>query len=427
MVPESEWTKSQREFIGTQFPTPKGGILTVNGLKCGNKFYVHCSLCSVDEELWEGLDLYCARGSLIRGSVPCACSKSYRWTKYQYTVIIKRECARRHYEFKGFKGDWLANNTKIILYNKRTNNEWDTTTIASFLAGTGDPLEGSEAISRSRTIQDDKHIQDFYEAGFSKGYKFWRSNKKLKNGYSTSYWRYTCPSCSRDEYVEAGVCQGVFESHVSSLKRGVKSCRCSKNHKWTKSEKEYQIHKEFKTKGAIFEGWGGEYVGAKSRVIWYCNNNHRCNTSVDSLLRTGVKCKYCASEKAKNSGVSYGYYPKRVDEEDFLYIVDFNKTSYFKVGRSFNTEDRFYGSKGLLKQSGFSHQDIKVLNILKGKHQDVWDTEQWLHKELTEKGFHYEGYGGNWSTELFYDAGYSTVCELLKSSSLKDVSEEYKD
>ncbi|AGH32055.1 hypothetical protein VPIG_00199 [Vibrio phage PWH3a-P1] len=55
-VPESEWTKSQREFVGTKFPTPKGGVLTVVGVsgdKSGSnvKFICECSICSKDTEL----------------------------------------------------------------------------------------------------------------------------------------------------------------------------------------------------------------------------------------------------------------------------------------------------------------------------------------------------------------------------------------
>lgn len=57
MVPAEQWTKSQREFVGTQFPTPKRGVLTVIGVseeKSGssNKFLCECSICSKDEELW---------------------------------------------------------------------------------------------------------------------------------------------------------------------------------------------------------------------------------------------------------------------------------------------------------------------------------------------------------------------------------------
>lgn len=72
MIPESEWTKGQREFIGTQFPTPRGGVLTVVGVSENRtsfkyiNFVYECSLCSLDTELFPLGSLYTSKNSLLK-------------------------------------------------------------------------------------------------------------------------------------------------------------------------------------------------------------------------------------------------------------------------------------------------------------------------------------------------------------------------
>lgn len=80
MVPESELTKSQREFIGTQFPTPKGGVLTVVGVSSDKldktpKFICECNICSAHKTIFPLGSFQITKGSLLKGSIPCACSK----------------------------------------------------------------------------------------------------------------------------------------------------------------------------------------------------------------------------------------------------------------------------------------------------------------------------------------------------------------
>ncbi|CAL9961113.1 hypothetical protein VPHF99_0060 [Vibrio phage F99] len=74
-------TKSQQEFIGTTFNTPKGGVLTVTGVKGisgngGALFWVECSVCSLDEELFPDR-FYSNKRNLETGKVPCGCNGRY--------------------------------------------------------------------------------------------------------------------------------------------------------------------------------------------------------------------------------------------------------------------------------------------------------------------------------------------------------------
>ena len=139
-----ECTPSQREFIGTTFPTPKGGVLEVVGCcveKCGHNalFKVECSICSDDVELFP--DGFMSRkGHLVKGKVTCGCAKSPHWSEPQFKVLVERECEKRNYKFLGWVEDFVGSKTKLHLHNLNNGNVWNTTSIDTFLRGKGCPV-----------------------------------------------------------------------------------------------------------------------------------------------------------------------------------------------------------------------------------------------------------------------------------------------
>ena len=431
MVPESEWTKRQRDFVGTQFSTPKGGVLTVVGVseeKSGssNKFICECSICSKDEGLWPYGSIQTIKGNLTQGAIPCGCNKSPKWTKTQYELRAKRKSSELGWSFKGWAEEFKGNKTKIILLNDDTGNEWSTSYLNDLFADkAADPYESKGKRSKSKTIPDEIHIKEFIQkCGFSKGYTFWKSPRLSREG-SSIYWYYTCPVCSNDEFVKEGICDGIFEQIGKHLKRGVKSCRCSDTYRWSENQTMYKINKVCKEEGLIFIGWENEnnYVNLRLEFKWLCPKGHENTTWVkDFLGKHNSRCRTCSY--VDNS--EFGYYPNRVDEKDYLYIINFN-SRYIKIGRSFNINERFRGSKGLLKLSKISRENIKILQVFTSNHQTVYDTEQWLHEELTDRGFYYNKKDGLWSIELFEVDCLQALNYLLKDVDLTDVSDEFRD
>ncbi|AGH32056.1 endonuclease [Vibrio phage PWH3a-P1] len=330
-------------------------------------------------------------------------------------------CNERGYIFHGITGDFKGAHTKLDLQNIETGNRWGSTNINNLLKGRGDPDEGIAKRAQSRTKSHKNYIQDFYKSGsFNSSYIFWRS--KIKTRLKQGYWNYTCPVCSNDEYVKAGVCSGVFEAHVSSLKNGSKSCRCTSKFHWSQEQREYQIKKVCDEEGLTFIGWvdARGYKNAYSKFKWECSKKHRREIDVSNFLG-GNRCLDCEKDRRKIESGYYGYYPDRVDEKDNLYILNFNN-KYIKVGRSFNVDKRIKELRGPSKII-----KISKLKIFTSNHQRVYDTEQWLHEELRERGFEYNDPDGLWSIELFSMDCISVLEYLLKDTDLEDVSEEYKD
>ncbi|AGH32043.1 endonuclease [Vibrio phage PWH3a-P1] len=425
-VPEEQWTKSQREFVGTQFPTPKGGVLTVTGVKGkqGNitVFGLECSVCSKDIELFPD-NFSSTKNGLVKGQIPCGCAKNPRWKEWQNRIRVQRECNKRGYIFHGWYGEYIGSKTKAKIHNSSNRNTWYPS-LKNFIRGCGDPLEGFKKISDAKSLYEGQHIQEFYKAGFSDGYKFWKSDRLNNRGYKT-YWEYTCPTCSNDKYVQNGLCTGIFSNTTGDLKNGMVSCRCSKNYKWTQEQREYQINKICIEECITFLGWETEegYVNTKgSNLKWLCSEGHQNLTNVNDFLNCGNRCMTCK----KQDGSYNGYFPHRKDEKDFLYIINFNN-KYIKVGRAFSVDERFKGNKGLLKCSKVSRENIKILQVFTSNHQRVYDTEQWLHSELRERGFEYNKKDGQWSIELFDMDSLPVLDYLLQDTDLEDVSDEFKD
>lgn len=374
-------TRAQLNFIGGVFDTSKGSTLTVKAIGgwrySDRKYLVECNLCSKDTELFPTL-FESTKSKLNSGSIPCGCAKSYRWNKRQYEVRIKRECLKDSSVFLGFASEWKGNQTYILIRCCR-NHEPYKVMISNFFAGKR-CKHCSRILSEEQMLQrESDQVTMFMRSGkFSKDYKF----KRLHIG-ANSYvrdWVYTCPFCSNDEYVQAGVCSGMFYTTSATLRNGIYSCRCANTYRWTEAQREYQIAKRLKVLCGVFIGWRDEgYINTdNSYFTWRCCNNHLCESPLKSFL-SGNGCKHCSD----SNGSYNGYFPERVEEQDYLYVMDFLVST--KVGRSFEISRR----QGELRRASGLTDSPEILQAYTASHQVVYDIEQAIHEELRERSFQY--------------------------------------
>lgn len=118
--------------VGYRYFTDKSTITLGNPIGLGNlkKYEVHCSRCSVDTELFPTLEA--TKANMDKGSFPCECGGSPKWTENQYLVRIDRLSKIKGLNFKGFSGKYKGNKTKLIL-NCDIHGDWNTTSISHFL------------------------------------------------------------------------------------------------------------------------------------------------------------------------------------------------------------------------------------------------------------------------------------------------------
>ena len=138
------------------------------------------------------------------------------------------------------------------------------------------------------------------------------------------------------------------------------------------------------------------------------------------FVNGGRRCGSCAKDenirRLREDGNGNGYYPERKDEQDYLYILNFND-KFIKVGRSFDVDTRI--KDGLIYESGLRDiSKIHKLRIFTATHQEIYDYEQELHTELRERNFQYYV---DWSTECFENDSLFVLNKVLDNCGLTEI------
>ena len=159
-------------------------------------------------------------------------------------------------------------------------------------------------------------------------------------------------------------------------------------------------------------GFVNEYKNAHETLFEYiCKTHGKKRVIYHSFVNRARRCDGCVRDTYK----FYGYYPERKDEQDFLYILDFND-KFIKVGRSFDVDERI---KSLRTASKILKDKIHKLRIFTATHQEIYDFEQELHSELRERNFqHYVA----WSTECFENDSLYILNKMLDECGLEEVT-----
>ena len=184
----------------------------------GIKYFIKCSICSEDPELFGAGVFKSSASNLSRSYTPCGCGANPNWSKDQYSIRCSRKATKLGYVFKGFVGEWKGKNTKIHL-NCAIHGDWFTGIIGTLLhSEEGCPRCAAEARRVTRLKPDLEMIQSFFASNaFHPDTKFWRSERKDSEG-KRKFWFVACPVCSE-----------TSETLSSSLRSGHLPCLCSPN------------------------------------------------------------------------------------------------------------------------------------------------------------------------------------------------------
>lgn len=188
-----------------------------DGGKSWNKYYIlKCATCSQDSELFGEGYFRSVKSVLIKGVIPCGCSKSVKWSIHQYNILCSRKAKELGYTFLGFVGEWRGINTKIKMLCEK-HGEWDTGNTQHLINGErGCPKCKLDTLSVIKRKPDDTMIQSFFDSGsFHPDTKFWRSDRLNSRGCK-SYWNLGCPECGEQ-----------VESNGTNLQKGAMPCGCS--------------------------------------------------------------------------------------------------------------------------------------------------------------------------------------------------------
>lgn len=191
-------------------------------------------------------------------------------------------------------------------------------------------------------------------------------------------------------------------STASIINGGTGCPKCAGNLKLTNDEAGLRIAAVCNMKGYNFIEFIGKFKNAYSRFRYSCIKHGIQEANYNNFVNSGKSCKYCSWEVRG----FYGYYPERKDEQDFLYVLDFNG-KFIKVGRSFDVDQRVGGLKSI----------SKVKNIIKHRiftatHQEIYDYEQFLLNSLRPNFKYY----CDWSTETLVNPSLPILNDLLDTT-----------
>ena len=157
-------------------------------------------------------------------------------------------------------------------------------------------------------------------------------------------------------------------------------------------------------------GFVDGYNNNKSKFEYVCNIHGNHLVSYEPFVRRHHRCSGCVKDeniqRLREYGNGNGYYPERKDEQDYLYVLNFND-EFIKIGRSFEIENRI---KGLCNISKI--KKIYILKVFTATHQEVYDYEQELLSKLRTDFQYYCG----WSTEILLNHVLPTLNRLLDNT-----------
>lgn len=112
-----------------------------------------------------------------------------------------------------------------------------------------------------------------------------------------------------------------------------------------------------------------------------------------------------------------GLYTERLSDKDYLYVLSIEGKGYFKIGRTFNPEERFLHNKYVIQKHYGKEQVVSQIKLFTGKHSVVYATEQMLIGRNNGSLFNnyrpVEHYG---SSELILNDKLEDVLEILENS-----------
>ena len=220
-VLDPEYGLQQDEWSITSPRFGEDGQLEVVGFagsRNHSKYYVvKCHTCAKDGELFKGGYFQSKKTSLVKGQIPCGCSKAPKWSKEQYAVLCSRKAEELGYKFTGFTGEWIGSRSKINMQCKE-HGDWGSGVIFNLLfKGTTCPGCRHDYMKEVKKKPDPVMIESFFATGcFHPSTIFYRSSRKNNLGWRV-YWSVSCPECG-----ESG------ESTGSDLQKGCRPCACSR-------------------------------------------------------------------------------------------------------------------------------------------------------------------------------------------------------
>lgn len=180
------------------------------------RYFVECLECKKDPELFgEGIFIS-SKSNLLKGCIPCGCSRRPSWTEEQMKIRLDRVSVGKNYKVVGWAEEYKGDETRVHI--KSEVGESKSSIIRTLMLGSGCPLISDKLIGIRSKKSDESMIAGFIITGqFHQDTVFKRNTTRVNNKGSFTFWDVICPDCNTE-----------YTSHCTNLKAGKLGCDCGK-------------------------------------------------------------------------------------------------------------------------------------------------------------------------------------------------------
>lgn len=369
----------QDNFVGSKFKDLE--VVGWDGTRDhGAKAYtVVCRKCELDPVLHGNATYKVTKHYLNHNKFPCGCGKAPNWTDEQYNIRLKRVVdSSIEYTRTESKGAL----SKYSCECQICRAIW-TSNIKNLLAGVG----CRKCANDKKVLPDNNRVEQFMATGaFIEGTEFWTDYKK--NAQNRYIWHYTCPKCSNDEYTQAGVCSGIFETNSSALMKGGQACRCSRSYRKTKDQQLHAIKIKCRENNHSFVCLKDDEFGYHGRVLLECPDHGIIDLDIGGYLTQDRKCPHCRTHGFKT------HLPAT------FYVLEIVKDNMIFTGFGITNEPevRLASHKRELLKQGYSLAKTETF-VIKG--EQARSTEDHVKKSVNIINLEVEGFKRECCTDSF--------------------------
>lgn len=355
---------------------------------------VKCPVCSKDSELFGDGLFVMPKGDLVKGAIPCGCSKKPIWSDEQFKIKINRIIKENNINTKVLSIIGETKKTKRVKFLCEIHGNYDKSLTHALNKING--VVCPDCIDKFKIKDDDIEA---VKIKFNIPYyiKITRSNK-VNNKNKQEYLNIYCPVCASDAYGLSGTCDGNFVVTTYEFMKGKITCRCYSKPIFTKEQNLIRVKNALVSshKQDDIIGYYGVYKGTSSKLLRICPEHGEYKTNYKDLMRDLCGCPKCA-------GNEYN--------EAYINII---KDGCLSIALKFGISNK--AEKRVIKQRQGSVYNIEQLGVWRFS-----NTDSCKEAELCIKGKIETSY---LSKSEFAD-GYTETCNIDNLQTIIDTYEEF--
>lgn len=252
---------------------------------------VKCPVCSEDPELFGDGLFVMPKGDLIKGAIPCGCSKKPFWSDEQFKTKINRIIKENNINTKILSIVGETKKTKRVNFICEMHGNYDKSLVHVLSKVNG--VMCPDCIDRFKIKDEDIDVVKT-KFNIPDYIKITRSDK-VNNKNKKEYLNVHCPLCASDIYGVSGTCDGNFLVTTYQFMKGKLTCRCYSNPILTEEQNLIRAKNILISCGKQDNiiGYAGLYKGTSSKLLRFCPEHGEYKTGYKDLMRDLCGCPKC--------------------------------------------------------------------------------------------------------------------------------------